>query len=638
MNQLEFKALLVGNGIFDVAPQSLVALKGPRNDVRVLKDTLSHPQVGLFGDDAVKVLLDSTQKETVAEIENFFSGAKVNDQLFFYYSGHGILDIKNNLYLCARDTDPDHPVSTGISDSQINNIIQSSASNRIIIVLDCCHSGRFKNAATIPATLAGEGRFVIASTRAGELAADSTDESELSAFTNYFCKALLSGEVDTNKDGYVSLGEIYSFIYPLLRNKTKQIPQMKFDDAVGEIIIGRTVTESSPARAEPAPRPSAQARLMVSAKSIVIDDAGPDESLPEEIIDVYDENGGAVDWTYECNDAWIATERYRNSLKLRFSPKRGTNRGRVYIRDVKTGATERIEIKVTVVERAQPPRLELSEESIDFGTVMLNDKQPTSTIRIFNSGGGNLTPTVSTTSDIVRVTISGDMATVALDNSRPGPFTGEIRFSSEGGNKVVRFTGTIVKGPILGISPERIVFRERGKIRGEPLLLKIFNSGDGALEWSVTPSDDWLKVEKTKEGLVIRVTGTPGTYEGSLFVKSNGGTKTVPVSGKIHPIEQPKVQPVRSPITGKWLSQPGCFTLISGAPPIYQIQDYNAMGICTGNGTITQADDGTFILQVFNIIIGQVRGRLSIDATGNFLSGTIESIFGANQAVFQKSM
>ena len=236
-----FKALLIGNSIFDVAPHTLPPLKGPLNDIRILRETLSHPQVGLFKDSDIKVLIDLSRQEIITEIESFFLNSNVNDQLLLYYSGHGILDIKSNLYLCARDTDPDRKVSTSISDSQINNLILDSASSRIIIVLDCCHSGRFKSEFCIPETLYGEGRIVISSTRARELAVDAQNEDSPSAFTKFFAEALLSGEVDSNEDGLISITEIYQYIEPRLRNEFKQTPQMKFDEAIGEIVMGKSV-------------------------------------------------------------------------------------------------------------------------------------------------------------------------------------------------------------------------------------------------------------------------------------------------------------------------------------------------------------------------------------------------------------
>ena len=61
MTELNFKALLVGNGIYPDDPHNLPELRGAHNGLRIMEESLTHPQVGLFRKKNVQVLLDCTK-------------------------------------------------------------------------------------------------------------------------------------------------------------------------------------------------------------------------------------------------------------------------------------------------------------------------------------------------------------------------------------------------------------------------------------------------------------------------------------------------------------------------------------------------------------------------------------------------
>lgn len=136
MSEIVYKALLIGNGKFEVDPHNLLELKGPPNDIRALEETLTHPQVGLHEPSNVQSLLNFSHWEIMEKLEEFFQNAKRTDQLLFYYSGHGRLDKYNNLYLCARNTNTNSLISTAVPDSAVNSMIQNSSSSRVVIIID----------------------------------------------------------------------------------------------------------------------------------------------------------------------------------------------------------------------------------------------------------------------------------------------------------------------------------------------------------------------------------------------------------------------------------------------------------------------------------------------------------------------
>ncbi len=146
MSDPTYKALLIGNSTFPNDPHNLQSLEGPVNDISVLRDALTDPQVGLFEATSVRMLPERTMAEILIELETFFGSADRDDRLLLYYSGHGLLTDENRLLLCARDTRTDVVKATSVSAMAINDMIDSSAAQTTIIVLDCCYSGAFKGA------------------------------------------------------------------------------------------------------------------------------------------------------------------------------------------------------------------------------------------------------------------------------------------------------------------------------------------------------------------------------------------------------------------------------------------------------------------------------------------------------------
>jgi len=81
-----YKALLIGNSTFPNDAHNLQSLEGPVNDISVLRDALTDPDVGLFEPTAVRMLPERTMAEILIELETFFASATRDDRLFLYYS------------------------------------------------------------------------------------------------------------------------------------------------------------------------------------------------------------------------------------------------------------------------------------------------------------------------------------------------------------------------------------------------------------------------------------------------------------------------------------------------------------------------------------------------------------------------
>jgi Caspase domain len=524
-----YKALLISASEFHEDPQNLFPLQGPVNDAPLLRDALTDPELGLFDLADVRLLPERSKRDIMTAAEAFFRTAERDDQLLLYYSGHGMPDIDGNLYLCARDTVTSSLIATGISDSEINAIINLSAARAVIVILDCCYSGAFKGA--LPAALKGEGRFVITSSRRGQLAADAELVTGASPFTGYLVEGLRLGTLDANGDGYVALNDLYDYVLQQLR-PSGQIPQRHFDHAVGDVHLARA-RQSGMLTPDPAPA-TGRPLLSISTEEINLDDIEPDEALPAEIIDVVNRGGGELDWTVTTEADWIELEPQAGFFRLTMRPRPGVNRANVLVRDRGRGGSRTLRVSVRVRSQSTAPKLALSEQVVDFGTLSHRTRSPLRTIQLQNQGGGRLNPAVEVTDPRIRLHRFGDILELRVDTTVIGQLNGEVLVRSEGGEARIPVRALIEPGPILTIEPQvvdfgRVVLDERAE-----RLVRVVNAGSGELEWTHGSSGAFFTVQRVAGGLRIRHHGRPpGRYHGSVWVRSNGGELTFDVQVEV---------------------------------------------------------------------------------------------------------
>lgn len=242
MTNPSYSALLITNGCFENDPYNLPPLMGPGNDSSVFGHAICDNEVGLFSHSNVLFLREGTDSEIRRAIEGFLAEASSRDTVLLYYSGHGRLDLQGQLYLCARNTRSDRLRSTAVGSNWISEVINGSAAAVTMIFLDCCHSGAFKGGDAAD-RLGGHGRFVLASTRATELAADSNVRDGASFFTTVLVEGIRCAD-DSDNDGLVTLDDLYSYIHRRLRTSGKQVPHKRFSGDGSPPISRRTVRKA----------------------------------------------------------------------------------------------------------------------------------------------------------------------------------------------------------------------------------------------------------------------------------------------------------------------------------------------------------------------------------------------------------
>ncbi len=139
-----------------------------------------------FAPDHVRLLLDekATQRRVMSELGQKFMAevAKKDDLVVLFFSTHGSpaqMDKCGDNYLMAYDSDPEDLYATGIEMKRVLNAANTRVStDRVLIVLDACHSGALKPGAKglnrekgnfdIDKLAQGSGQLVICSSQPDE--------------------------------------------------------------------------------------------------------------------------------------------------------------------------------------------------------------------------------------------------------------------------------------------------------------------------------------------------------------------------------------------------------------------------------------------------------------------------------------
>lgn len=449
MGAQRYRALLIGNSVFAEDAANLARLEGPQKDVTLLHHALVNEQSGMFSEESVRVLLEQPMRTMMREIHTFFADAHRDDVLMLYYSGHGLLDPQDRLYLCASDTVSTALLPTAVSNAFVGDCMAASPTQTTVIVLDCCYSGAFKGGGRVPESLAGPGRFVLSSCRGRELANAASAENGASLFTSHLVDAMLGKATDRDGDGFIDLGEVFAYVQTALRDQ-QQSPQKRFDGDRDLVIARSPVTpatrESSGVREAHVPE---RLRPVLALSETVIDlrDVRPDEVLPDERVEVFNLGEGRLDWVAQTDADWFDLVTDQDGIVLQLHPRPGQNRGKVLVRERSTGAVHSVRVTVSVGTTGSGPRpvLHVWPTEVAFGRVW-DGQQPEVVLAVANTGGGELQWAHHATGDFFEVGVQGDRLTVRLRGS-PGRHQGAVTITSNAGELVVPVSVDVVPAP-----------------------------------------------------------------------------------------------------------------------------------------------------------------------------------------------
>jgi hypothetical protein len=133
-------ALLVGIDKYD--DEDINSLRFAVADVLALKEVLIDPMHGGFKPEKVRVLTndEATKGNILKGLTNWLPIAEEDDTVLIYYSGHGVQH-NGESYLLPVETDLSIISAYGIRNRDFMEAVDAIKANKVITIVDSCHSG-----------------------------------------------------------------------------------------------------------------------------------------------------------------------------------------------------------------------------------------------------------------------------------------------------------------------------------------------------------------------------------------------------------------------------------------------------------------------------------------------------------------
>ena len=258
--------------VSEYADTTLQRLRSPAGDAGEFGEVLGDPDLGGF---EVTTVLDGRAHEIRLAVEEFLAARRPHDLALVYLSCHGLVDARRRLYFAAADTLGARLASTGVEARWLLDQLEECRARRQVVILDCCFSGAFANAAKGRTDLdlgdqllgQGRGRVVLTASRATEYSFEGTPTGDAaspgSVFTAALAGGIRTGAADADHDGYISVDDAYAHAFDEMRAAgAQQTPQRWLYGAEGDIVLARNpkaglATEPIPMR-RPASAPHAE--------------------------------------------------------------------------------------------------------------------------------------------------------------------------------------------------------------------------------------------------------------------------------------------------------------------------------------------------------------------------------------------
>jgi hypothetical protein len=239
-------ALIVATDRYE--DEKLSALRAPAHDAVALARVLGDQAIGDF---KVSTCINPREHELRRTVSAFFSNRSPGDVLLLHFGCHGVKDDDGRLYFAAADTDFDQLDATALSADFVNRRMNDSRSKRIVLFLDCCYSGAFAkgmtprggNTVEVKERFEGTGRVVLTASSAMEYSFEGDHrqgQGRRSVFTSALVQGLESGEADRDRDNWISVDELYDYVFERVREQTPNQTPGKWSFVQGDVLVARS--------------------------------------------------------------------------------------------------------------------------------------------------------------------------------------------------------------------------------------------------------------------------------------------------------------------------------------------------------------------------------------------------------------
>jgi uncharacterized caspase-like protein len=238
-------AVIIGVGRYQST--DIPSLRYTVSDAESLYQLLVGP--GGFKKEHVLLMTDKAEKPPTLRNIKWALGtflarsAKKDDTVLIFFAGHGAPEIDQRgverdglaKYLIPADADPDDLYSTALPMDEMQTIFGRVEAERMVVFLDACYSGAaggrtFSSKKTRAANLddlflerltRSKGRAIITASRPSEVSIELPELGH-GIFTYYLVEGL-KGAADLNRDGIITVQEIYEYVEQKVSAKSRSV-------------------------------------------------------------------------------------------------------------------------------------------------------------------------------------------------------------------------------------------------------------------------------------------------------------------------------------------------------------------------------------------------------------------------------
>jgi len=238
-------AVVIGVGRYE--SPDIPKLRYTVPDADAIYEVLTGP--GGFKKEHVLLLTDKTDKKPTYRNLKWALGtflarsAKKDDTVLIYFAGHGAPEVDQrgierdgfSKYLVPTDAEPDDLYSTALPMDELTTIFGRIEAERVVVFLDSCYSGAaggrtFASKKTraghvdeefLERLARSKGRAIVTASRATEVSIELPELGH-GIFTYYLVQGL-KGMADLNRDGIVTLQELYEYIEQEVSKKSRAV-------------------------------------------------------------------------------------------------------------------------------------------------------------------------------------------------------------------------------------------------------------------------------------------------------------------------------------------------------------------------------------------------------------------------------
>lgn len=221
------RALIIGiAGYPSIRPLSPVVLE----DARCVHRALTDPRAGGYLPENTRLLLDeqATRAAILAALDELAQSSTRDSTIFLFFSGHGARiegEAAGAEYLLPFDARFDSAanlIETAISTNEFSAALRAIPAQKLVVALDCCHSGGIgqpKSGVAASPGLSDSGydslkrgsRAILASSRSDEYSWILHGDAN-SLFTRHMLAGLQGGII--SQDGLVKIFDLFEYIQP----------------------------------------------------------------------------------------------------------------------------------------------------------------------------------------------------------------------------------------------------------------------------------------------------------------------------------------------------------------------------------------------------------------------------------------